>query len=126
MSSSTENLTTGEYIGHHLQNLTYGQHADGSWGIAHSAEEAQAMGFWAFNVDTIFWAVFVGVVFTLLFRNVAKKANSGVPTRFQSLIEMVVEERLNPFLSRGKEHRLPRSGRRCVDGAQRRKAHRLH
>ena len=60
MSSGTENLTTGEYIGHHLQNLTYGQHADGSWGVAHSAAEAKAMGFWAFNLDTMFWAVDAG------------------------------------------------------------------
>ena len=91
MAGGSENITTGEYIRHHLQNLTFGQHADGSWGLAHSAEEAQAMGFWAFNVDTIFWAVFLGLAFYFLFRNVAKKANSGVPTRFQSFIEMIVE-----------------------------------
>jgi len=91
MAGDIESITTGEYIGHHLQNLTFGQHADGSWGLAHSAEEAAAMGFWAFNVDTLFWAVLLGVGFYLLFRNVAKKANSGVPTRFQSAIEMIVE-----------------------------------
>ena len=91
MAGGSENITTGEYIRHHLQNLTFGQHADGSWGLAHSAEEATAMGFWAFNVDTLFWAVLLGIVFYLLFRNVAKKANSGVPTRFQSAIEMIVE-----------------------------------
>ena len=91
MSSGTENLTTGEYIGHHLQNLTFGQHADGTWGIAHSAAEAQAMGFWAFNVDTMFWALILGIGFYLMFRNVAKKANSGVPTRFQAFVEIVVE-----------------------------------
>ena len=91
MASGTENLTTGEYIGHHLQNLTFGQHADGSWGIAHSAAEAQAMGFWAFNVDTMFWAVVLGIAFYMLFRNVAKQANSGVPTRFQAFIEIIVE-----------------------------------
>jgi len=42
-------------------------------------------------VDTIFWALVLGVTFYFLFRNVAKKANSGVPTRFQSAIEMIVE-----------------------------------
>ena len=91
MAGGSENITTGEYIRHHLQNLTFGQHSDGSWGLAHSAEEATAMGFWAFNVDTLFWAVFLGIAFYLLFRNVARKANSGVPTRFQSAIEMIVE-----------------------------------
>ena len=91
MSSGTENLTTGEYIGHHLQNLTFGQHADGTWGIAHSAEEATAMGFWAFNVDTMFWAIILGLAFYMMFRSVAKKANPGVPTRFQAFVEIVVE-----------------------------------
>ena len=91
MASGTENLTTGEYIGHHLQNLTFGQHADGSWGIAHSAAAAQAMGFWAFNVDTMFWALVLGIAFYMLFRNVAKQANSGVPTRFQAFVEIIVE-----------------------------------
>jgi F-type H+-transporting ATPase subunit a len=91
MAGGSENITTTEYIRHHLQNLTFGQHADGTWGLAQSPEEAQAMGFWAFNVDTLFWAVFLGIGFYLLFRNVAKKANSGVPTRFQAAIEMIVE-----------------------------------
>ena len=91
MAGGSENITQSEYIGHHLQNLTFGQHSDGSWGLAHSAAEAQAMGFWAFNVDTMFWAVILGVAFYFLFRNVAKKANSGVPTRFQAAIELVVE-----------------------------------
>ncbi|MBT8071198.1 MAG: F0F1 ATP synthase subunit A [Xanthomonadales bacterium] len=91
MASGTENVTPSEYIGHHLQNLTFGQHADGSWGIAHSAADAQAMGFWSFNVDTIFWAVVLGIGFYVMFRSVAKKANSGVPTRFQALVEIIVE-----------------------------------
>jgi len=91
MASGNEAPTSGEYIQHHLQNLTFGQHPDGSWGIAHGAEEAAAMGFWAFHVDTVAWSLFLGVVFYLLFRNVAKKANSGVPSRFQAAIESIVE-----------------------------------
>ena len=91
MAGDTEKQTSADYIQHHLQNLTFGQHEDGSWGLAHSAAEAQAMGFWAFNVDTVFWAVVLGLSFFFLFRNVAKKANSGVPTRFQSAIEFIVE-----------------------------------
>jgi len=91
MSSGSENLTTGEYIGHHLQNLTFGQHADGTWGIAHSGAEAAAMGFWAFNVDTMFWSLVLGLAFYLMFRSVAKKANSGVPSRFQAFVEIIVE-----------------------------------
>ena len=91
MASGSEAPTSGEYIQHHLQNLTFGQHPDGHWGIAHGAEEAAAMGFWAVHVDTLFWSLFLGIVFFLMFRNVAKKANSGVPSRFQSMIESIVE-----------------------------------
>jgi len=91
MSSGSEAPTSGEYIAHHLQNLTFGQHPDGSWGIAHGAQEAAAMGFWAFHVDTMLWSLILGAVFFFLFRNVAKKANSGVPSRFQSAIEFIVE-----------------------------------
>ena len=91
MAGSSETTTPSEYISHHLQNLTFGRHPDGTWGFAHGAEQAQAMGFWAFHVDTMFWAVFLGLVFYLLFRKVAKDANSGVPSRFQSAIEFIVE-----------------------------------
>lgn len=91
MSSGSEALTSGEYIQHHLQNLTFGQHADGSWGIAHGAAEAAEMGFWAFHVDTLAWSLILGFSFFFIFRGVAKKANSGVPSRFQAAIELVVE-----------------------------------
>lgn len=54
---ATEALTTKSYIKHHLTNLTYGQHPDGSWGFAHSSQEAAEMGFWAFNVDTLGFSI---------------------------------------------------------------------
>ena len=91
MASGSETQTSGEYIQHHLQNLTFGQHPDGSWGIAHGAAEAAAMGFWAIHVDTLAWSLILGLFFYLAFRGVAKKANSGVPSRFQAFIEIVVE-----------------------------------
>lgn len=86
-----ETLTSSEYIKHHLTNLTYGQFPDGNWGFAHSAEEAKEMGFWAINVDTMGWSLFLGALFFFLFRAVAKKATSDVPTGFQNGIEAVVE-----------------------------------
>ena len=55
MSSGTK--TTADYIQHHLTNLTYGQLPDGSWGFAHSAEEAAQMGFWSINVDSMAWSI---------------------------------------------------------------------
>jgi F-type H+-transporting ATPase subunit a len=91
MAGGSENITPGDYITHHLQNLTFGRHPEHGWGFAHSAADAQAMGFWAFHVDTMFWSLLLGIVFVFLFRSVAKKANSGVPSRFQAFIESIVE-----------------------------------
>jgi F-type H+-transporting ATPase subunit a len=91
MSGDIESISQSEYIQHHLQNLTFGKTAEGTWGFAHSPAEATVMGFWAVNVDTMFWSLLMGVVFFLLFRSVARKANSGVPSRFESAIEGVVE-----------------------------------
>jgi F-type H+-transporting ATPase subunit a len=83
--------TTSEYIKHHLQNLTYGRHPDGSWGFAHSAAEAKEMGFWAIHVDSMFWSVGLGVLFIALFWHVARRATAGVPGRMQNAVEAVVE-----------------------------------
>lgn len=91
MAGGSENITTGDYITHHLQNLTFGNHPEHGWSLAHSAQEAKEMGFWAIHVDTLFWAVLLGLVFFFLFRSVAKQANSGVPSRFQAFVETIVE-----------------------------------
>ncbi len=84
-------LTASSYIKHHLQNLAYGQHPDGSWGFAHSAEEAKEMGFWAFHVDSLGWSVVLALIFYFLFRGVAKAPTTGVPHGFQNFAEMMVE-----------------------------------
>jgi F-type H+-transporting ATPase subunit a len=88
---STETLTSAEYIHHHLQNLTFGQHPDGSWGIAHGFEEAKAMGFWAVHLDTMFFSVFLGLLFLYFFRKAARQATAGVPGGLQNFVEWIVE-----------------------------------
>ena len=84
--------TSAEYIQHHLTNLTYGQHPDGTWGFAHSAEEATAMGFWSINVDSMIWSIGLGVLFLGFFYAAAKKATAGVPEGLQNFVEIVVEQ----------------------------------
>ncbi|MEJ2621413.1 MAG: F0F1 ATP synthase subunit A [Candidatus Thiodiazotropha sp.] len=84
-------LTSGEYIKHHLTNLTFGQHPDGSWGIAHSAAEAKEMGFWAIHVDTMFWSIGLAVLFLYFFSKAAKTATQGVPGGLQNFVEWIVE-----------------------------------
>ena len=96
--------TISEYIVHHLTNLTYGKlpggftRADGSvvaeggaWVMAHGGEEAAAMGFNAIHVDSMFWSITLGIVFCWLFRRVAIKAETGVPSGVLNVVEMVVE-----------------------------------
>jgi F-type H+-transporting ATPase subunit a len=72
---SADHVQTGsEYIVHHLGNLKYGE------------------GFWTFNVDSIFFSVLLGALFTGSFWLAARKASaSGVPRGFQSFVETVVE-----------------------------------
>ncbi|MEO8332212.1 MAG: F0F1 ATP synthase subunit A [Gallionella sp.] len=88
---SSEALTSAEYIKHHLQNLTYGHLPDGSWGVAHSAEEAKAMGFWALNLDTILMSLLLGTVIMFMFRSAAKSATAGTPNGLQNFCEWAIE-----------------------------------
>lgn len=80
-----------EYIAHHLGFLKYGQKADGTWGIAHSVEEANAMGFWSIHVDSMLMSLLLGFIFMGLFYMVSRKASSGVPGPLQNAVEFIVE-----------------------------------
>ncbi|SEL34564.1 F-type H+-transporting ATPase subunit a [Colwellia chukchiensis] len=71
MSSGAE-ITSQEYIKHHLTNLSVGE------------------GFMAVHIDTLGWSVFLGLVFIMLFRSVAKNATTGVPGKLQCAVEMIV------------------------------------
>ncbi len=89
--SSTAPHSSAEYIKHHLTNLTYGQHADGHWGIAHGTEDLAEMGFWSINVDSMLFSIGLGVLFLWSFRKVAKTATAGVPGGWQNFVEWIVE-----------------------------------
>jgi F-type H+-transporting ATPase subunit a len=88
---ASEELTSTGYIQHHLTNLTFGQLPDGGWGFAHSAAEAKQMGFWAINVDSMGWSIFLGLVFFFLFRAAGKRATSGVPGAWQNFVEWIFD-----------------------------------
>jgi F-type H+-transporting ATPase subunit a len=86
-----DTLTSSGYIKHHLTNLTFGQHPDGTWGIAHGAAEAKAMGFWAIHLDTMFWSILLGAVFLYFFKKAADTVTNGVPGGLQNFCEWIVE-----------------------------------
>ena len=83
--------TSSDYIAHHLTNWTYGYHPELGWKVAHDANEAAAMGFQAIHLDSILWSVGLGIFFCALFWAVGRKATSGVPTKLQAFIEMIVD-----------------------------------
>jgi F-type H+-transporting ATPase subunit a len=71
-------VTSGEYITHHLGHLR-------------SAPQTKIIDFSIINYDTIFWSVALALVTGLLLWLAARRATSGVPSRFQAAVEFVVE-----------------------------------
>jgi F-type H+-transporting ATPase subunit a len=78
--------TSGDYISHHLQNLQVCKSETGEWIWNHCAGNPMAI-----NVDSMFWSVFLGLLFIWIFGRVAKKATSGVPGKTQLAVEMIVD-----------------------------------
>lgn len=70
--------TAGEYIVHHLQHLQ-------------NKKQTSIVDFSVFNLDSIFYAVVLGVVGCWLLWLAARKATPGVPGRFQAAVEILVE-----------------------------------
>jgi F-type H+-transporting ATPase subunit a len=72
-----ESATGGstEYINHHLQHLQM-QVGDGA--------------FMRLNIDTLAFTLLLSVLFLFFFIRSARKATSGVPGKFQALVEIIV------------------------------------
>ena len=78
--------TSSDYITHHLQNLQVCKDEAGEWVWNHCAGNMGAI-----NVDSMFWSVVLGLLFVVLFRNVAKKTSADKPGKFQAFVEIVVD-----------------------------------
>lgn len=76
----SESLTPTAYIAEHLQNLN-------NIGGPQSA----IIDFSVINLDTVFWTLAMGLLTLGLLFIAARRASSGVPGRFQALVEMLVE-----------------------------------
>jgi len=80
--SATEHAapTATEYISHHLGHL--------------SNIHEQQVSLWDMsylNYDTLFWSITCGIIGSLVLFLAARKATSGVPSRFQCAVEMIFE-----------------------------------
>jgi F-type H+-transporting ATPase subunit a len=64
------------YIKHHLTHLTVD--------TGHGS-------FWAFHLDSIFFTLLISFLFIFLLSLVARRATSGVPGKFQTAVELLVE-----------------------------------
>ena len=80
MAAPGEALTPSSYITHHLTNLSTDK-----LGLASEGS------FWTVNIDSLIFSVLTGLFFLWVFRKVAKQASSGVPSKLQCFVEMVVE-----------------------------------
>ena len=80
MAESGKPLTAGDYIGHHL---IHWQNKD--------VKQSNIIDFSYFNIDTIFWAITLGVIGCFVMWRVAKTVHSGVPGRLQAAVEILLE-----------------------------------
>ena len=87
MAASGGELTSSQYILHHLTNAKM---CSTDAGLAFNKACADS-GFWVWHVDTLAWSIGLGILFLALFRSAAKKADTGVPCKLQCFIEMIVE-----------------------------------
>ena len=78
--------TSGDYIAHHLQNLQVCKAETGEWIWNQCAGNPIAI-----NVDSMFWSIFLGLIFCYSFWRVAKRSSVGKPTKWQAAVEFVVE-----------------------------------
>ena len=73
----------GSYILHHL---TFLQLDLKTWKIVENAP-----GFWVLNLDSVFFSLFLALVYLIVFRSAARKAHAGVPSKFLNFIEMCID-----------------------------------
>ncbi|MEC9415886.1 MAG: F0F1 ATP synthase subunit A [Pseudomonadota bacterium] len=78
--------SSGDYIQHHLQNLQICKTDNGEWLWNQCAGNPITI-----NVDSMFWSLFLGIIFVWLFGYAAKKASPETPTKFQACVEIIID-----------------------------------
>ena len=84
MAAEEHAPTASEYIVHHLQ------HWQVNWGLD-TVVQKKIVDFNVINLDSVIYALVVGVLGCFLLWLAARKATAGVPGRFQAAVEILVE-----------------------------------
>ena len=77
-ASESRLLDPAEYITHHMTFFS-------------SKPQVNVVDFSIINYDTLFWSILTGVITILILWKAARGATSGVPSRYQGAIELLVE-----------------------------------
>jgi F-type H+-transporting ATPase subunit a len=78
--SGAQGQTAGEYISHHLTHLN-----------STGAKQVNIIDWSVINLDTMFYSITLGLITIFVLWLATRKATSGVPGRFQSAVEVLVE-----------------------------------
>jgi len=78
MSSPDHAPNASDYIVHHLAHLN-------------TKAQGSIIDLSVVNIDTLFWSLMMGFLGCFFMWRAARRATSGVPGRFQTLVEMLVE-----------------------------------
>ena len=77
MSSKSDDMSSVEYIQHHLTNLCPG--------------DCETAGFWALHIDTLFFSVLLGAILVFFARHIGQRVHAGAPSGLVNATEMLVE-----------------------------------
>lgn len=80
MADASHAPTASEYIVHHLAHLN-----------TSGGPQKNIIDFSLINLDSVFWSVATALLTALILWLAARRVHSGVPTRFTSAIESMVE-----------------------------------
>lgn len=81
MSNKAE-MTSSQYVQHHLHHLTLN--------LKNMTFDGKG-GFWSINLDTMSVSIVLGLIFLIVFGFAARRATTGVPSKFQNFIEWCLE-----------------------------------
>lgn len=84
MAAEGHALTASEYIVHHLHHLQV------NWNLQ-PVQQTKIIDFGVINLDSVLYALVLGVIGCAVFWCVARRATAGVPGRLQAAVEILVE-----------------------------------